>query len=159
MSNDDPGAPPPPPTPPLPPSTWSAPGAGEGAPYGQPQQHGAGPQYPQPAYGAYGYAPYAPPQTEGTATGALVAAIVSWVFCPVIAAIVALVLAPSARRKIEESGGRLTGLGLLTAAKWIAWLNIVFYIGIVLLGVLAIVFLGSTDGGSSDFSVGALGGR
>ena len=41
-----------------------------------------------------------------------------------IAAIVSLALCPSARRKIERSGGALTGEGMLTAAKILSWINI-----------------------------------
>jgi hypothetical protein len=68
---------------------------------------------------------YTPPKTEGTAIVALVLSIVSWVFCPLIAAIVALALAHAAGNKIDASGGRLTGNGLVTAAKIIAWIHLV----------------------------------
>jgi hypothetical protein len=64
------------------------------------------------------------PQTDGKAIGALVSAISAWIFCPIVAAIVALVLAGQSSRDIESSGGRLTGAGLNTAARIVAWLNI-----------------------------------
>ena len=72
---------------------------------------------------------------------ALVLAIVSYLVCPVISAIVALVLASQASqasRKIRESGGRLEGKGLVTAARVLSWLNLALaLVG----GVLAVVFL------------------
>lgn len=102
----------------------------------------------------YGYQAYTPPQTEGMAVGALIASILAWMFCPVIAAIVALALVPGARRKIESSGGRLTGLGLLTATKWVAWLNIGFAVGVTILFIVLVIIgavVGDT-GPSSNFS-------
>ncbi len=144
--SDDPGAPPPE-RPPPPPFTPPPP-----PPYAQPADG-------TPAYGApYGYQGYAPPQTEGTAVAALVASIVAWVFCPLIPAIVALVLAPGAKRKIEQSNGRLTGLGLVTAARWIAWINVALWVGLALLAAVVISLGGLTDNpGPSDFSSAVIG--
>jgi hypothetical protein len=82
---------------------------------------------PQQQWGppaAPGANPYAPPRTEGTAIAALILSIVSWVFCPLIAAVVALVLAHVAGNKIDASGGRLTGGGIVKAAQIIAWIHI-----------------------------------
>lgn len=123
-------------------------GYGQQPPYGQP--------YGQTApYGQYaGYA--APPaQTEGTAIGALIASILSWMFCPVIPAVVALVMIPGAKRKIAESHGRLTGEGLLTAAKWVSWINLAFYgLLAVLLIVLIVIGTIADTSTSTDFSFG-----
>jgi hypothetical protein len=97
---------------------------------------GSGPGVPPPGAGPYGQ----PPQggTDTTAVLALVLAIVSYLVCPVISAIVALVLASQASRKIQESGGRLEGKGLVTAARVLSWLNLALaLVG----GVLAVVFL------------------
>lgn len=151
MSNDDPGRPPDQgwqsPAPPPPPPT--------SGPYGQsPPYGGAAPPYgtPAPAYGSpYGYTAYAPPQTEGTAIGALIAAIGSWVICP-ISGIVALVLASQAKRKIAESGGRLTGEGLVTASKWIAWINIGLWVAGILFFIAAAAFAALSEStGDADF--------
>lgn len=149
-----PPPPPPPPPPPYGPSDsppYSSPSYGQ-PPYGQQQP----PQYGQQPN--YGYQPYGPPpQTEGSAVGALVASIISWVMCPIIPAIVALVMIPGAKRKIDASQGRLTGEGLLTAAKWISWINLAMY-GLLIIGVGILIAIGaatSTDT-SSDFSVGLL---
>jgi hypothetical protein len=62
--------------------------------------------------------------TEGTAIVALVCAILSWVAIPVVLAIVALVLARTAEREIAASAGAKSGAGLITASRWIAWLNL-----------------------------------
>ena len=96
---------------------------------------------PPPSYGApvqgYGSPPGfgAPQQTDSKAIIALVCAIGSFVIFPLVPAVVALVLASSSNREIEASGGRLTGEGLNTAAKVIAWINI----GLSVLGVLLLV--------------------
>lgn len=143
MSTNEPegGWPPPPP----PPSQYAP---GGQPPYGQPPY---GQPYGQP-YGGYGYEGYGPPQTEGMAVGALVCAIAAWVTCIPIAAIVALVLASSAQKKIAVSGGRLTGEGMVTATKWIAWVNLVLWalmVGLfVVLGVI-----GALAGDSNEFSL------
>ena len=90
------------------------------------------------------YAGYGARPTDSTATAALVCSILSWVVCPVILAIVGLVLASQARRKIADSGGALEGETQIKAAKWIAWINIglfgvlaVFGFLIILIAVLA----------------------
>ena len=79
---------------------------------------------PTPAAPGYGYRP---PQTEGMA-------IAAFVVCPVIPAIVALVLAHNAQQKINASGGSLTGDGFNTAARIISWVHLA-------LAALAIVIL------------------
>ncbi|MDP8976591.1 MAG: hypothetical protein M3N28_09580 [Actinomycetota bacterium] len=70
----------------------------------------------------------------------------------VIAAIISLALSPSARRKIEASGGRLTGESMLTAAKIVAWINI----GLTAL-VLVVIGIGAAagwwDNDSYDYSL------
>lgn len=159
MSNDDPGGPPPseggqsPPTPP-PQEPYGGFRQQPAGPYGAPNPPygAANPPYGNPPYGApYVYGGYAPPQTEGTAIGALIAAIGSWVICLPIAAIVALVLASTAKRKIAESGGRLTGEGLVTASKWVAWINLGFWAVGILVFIAALVFGALAEPGSSDY--------
>ena len=67
----------------------------------------------------------APPQTDGGAIAALTLAITAWFFLPVVGAILALVLARRARRRIMSAHGRLTGGGLVTAARVVAWSHLV----------------------------------
>jgi hypothetical protein len=92
-------------------------------------------------------APSAPavPQPAGpvTSTNAiigLVLAVVSWIVCPIIAAIVALVLAHSSSKEIAASDGRVGGAGLNTATRIIAWINIgVSIIAGVVIAVLTVI--------------------
>ena len=103
-------------------------------------QYGSVPQYGSaPQYGGYGPPPQAwggAPQTESKAIIALVCAIGAFVVFPVVPAIAALFLASSARRDIETSGGRLTGEGLVTAAKVISWIHLVLAVLVVVAFVL-----------------------
>ena len=104
----------------------------------------------QPQWGAPprpGAPVYAPPRTDGTAIAALVLSIVSWVLCPIIAAVVALVLAHVAGNKIDASGGRLTGNGLVRAAQIIAWVHIVLFT-LVMVGIA--IALVANDSSSSS---------
>jgi hypothetical protein len=108
-------------------------------PYGPP------PGYGPPGYG--GYPGYAPPATEGKAIAALILAISSFVVCPLITAIIGLVLAGSAKRSILASGGAKQGLGMVTAARIIAWVNIVLVtLGTIFLLVVVVAFQHSSTG-------------
>ncbi len=129
----EPGAPgsAPPPSPALPASSPPAPPPPVSAPPPQayaPPGYGAKP--PPPPYGApasavpaYGYDG---PRTEGLAVAALVVAIVGVFVCGVLAGIVALVLASQAQQRIAASNGRLTGAGMVTAARVVAIVAIAF---------------------------------
>jgi len=77
------------------------------------------------------------PQTSTSAIIALVLSILSWTFCPLITAIIAIVLAYQADKEIRNSGGKVTGQGLSFAAKIIAWINIGVSVALI---VLAVVF-------------------
>ena len=163
---EPPGPPPPPPGsvwPPPPGSAWppgpppppppSAYGYGQPPPgYGQPP-----PGYGQPPPGYPPYQPYPfygpPRQTEGLAIAALVLAIASFVVCPVIPAVVALILAASAKRNIELSGGAREGLGLVTAARAIAWINV----GLAVVAIAVIVIVAIANSGSSSTTSALLG--
>lgn len=99
------------------------------------------PAYPpvQGGYPAPAYAAQAAPRTDGRAVVGLVLAISSWVVCPIITAIVALVLARQSDRDIAASGGWLEGRTLNTATRWVAWINIAL---MTVLIVLAVVLVG-----------------
>ena len=127
------------------------PGGGSPSPYGAPQQPYGSPQgYGPPPVPGAGYPGWQPaPQTDGRAIAVLVLAICSFVVFPVIPAIVALVLAPGALRNIAESGGRLTGEGLVRAGRIVAWINLVLIPGFILLMVLVVGVLGMAMSGSS----------
>ena len=131
----------------------------QGPSYGAPPQQG--PSYGAPQQGQWygqqpgqvqgGQARQGPAQTESKAIIALVCAIASWVVLPVLPAIAALMIGKTARQEIGRSGGRLTGDGLVTAAKVVAWANLVATVLVVLFVVLAIALFAAS---ASDFSVG-----
>ena len=132
------------PTPPPAPGSGpppQAPGPYPGADLPQPSPYGPPPAYGHPAYGqppGYGYGYPTGPQTDSTATAALVIAIVGIFICMPVGAIVALVMANSAQKRIEASEGRLTGLELTRAARIIAIVELVLTGVLILGGVLLI---------------------
>ena len=131
---------PPPPAAPVPSPAAPVPPPAGG--YGAPPPP-AGGYAPAPAYGV----PQTPmPQTNSNAIIALVLSIVSWAVCPIVVAIVALVLASKAKKEIEQSGGWQTGSGFVTAAKIIAWINIAFMIVVLIFYVILIAFVISNPG-------------
>jgi hypothetical protein len=91
-----------------------------------------------------------PPQQDGTAVAALVLAIASFVVCPLIPAIVALVLAHQSQQKIAASGGRLTGEGLNQAARIIAWVHLGL-VALVILIIIVVGIAGGFDDNDNDF--------
>lgn len=101
------------------PEQFQPPGAGAAPPQYQPQPFGSGPASP-PSYAAPypGYNPV--PRTEGLATASLICAVagtVLMVACGVGIAgtIAAIPLGITARRRIAQSGGQLTGDGMALA--------------------------------------------
>jgi hypothetical protein len=156
-----PPSPPPPawpaPTAPLPepPAAGAPPGYGQpgygqpgyGQPgYGQPPPgapYGGQPGYGPPGYGTqpgYGYGYPAGPPTDSSATAALVIAIVGFFICPPVGAVVALVMANSAEKRIEASEGRLGGLELAKAARIIAIVELVLTAILIVGGILLVAF-------------------
>lgn len=143
-----PPPPPPPPTgdpawqpPPPPQPAWGQPAAPGQPAWGQPPPQGWGQQA-----GAYGV----PQQTESSAVVSLVLACASWVVCPVILAIIALAMIPSARTKIAQSQGRLGGESLLTAAKIISLIHLALF-GLVVLLILVIAVLGAVTSTTTSY--------
>jgi hypothetical protein len=140
-----------------PPSYGQQPQYGQ-QPYDQPQ-YGQAPGYGQPPYGAggvpqqYGQPPYGggygqQQENESTAVTALIVSIAALVLFCWPAGIVSLILARSAKRKIDESGGRLGGAGMVTAATVLSWVSIAFMI-LSLLGFLGFGLLGLLSSSSS----------
>jgi hypothetical protein len=168
-SPTEPLHPPAPPPPSPPPPAWPAPTApvpeppaagappgygqpgygqpGYGQPgYGQPPPgapYGGQPGYGPPGYGTqpgYGYGYPAGPPTDSSATAALVIAIVGFFICPPVGAVVALVMANSAEKRIEASEGRLGGLELAKAARIIAIVELVLTAILIVGGILLVAF-------------------
>lgn len=97
-------------------------GHGDQPPPGwQQQQPPPGWQHQQPPPGPQAWGPRQ--ETETLAIVALVLAIAAWFTCFVLA-IVALILASKARDSIRASGGQKTGDNLVTAANWVAGVNL-----------------------------------
>ena len=100
------------------------------APQGPPQyQYGAPPQY--------GYAP-APPKND-LGVWSLVTGILSWILCPLILGIVAVVTGNASRKAIRE--GLANNPGSATAGLILGWIN-VGLVGAVVLGWVVIVIIG-----------------
>ncbi len=137
-----------------PPAPSPVPGAPEaGAPAQWPSAAYAAPAAAPPAYppAGYGYQ-QAPPQaqTSSNAVIAIILAALSWAFCPIIAAIVALIFAHQAHKEIEASGGQVQGQGLVTAARWVAWINIGLFTAMVVIGGFVLLLVAIAGGMSSN---------
>ena len=81
------------------------------------------PELPQQSFAATSEPSPRPvaPRTDGSAVAALLCAIGSWILVPVVLAVVALALARKADRVIDAHPTELSGRGLVTGARWIAW--------------------------------------
>jgi hypothetical protein len=89
-------------------------------------------------------------RTSGRATAVMVLGIVGIVmFCAygigLVCAIIALVLAPGARREIEQSGGMIGGSGMVKAGVICAWVAIGLTVAIIaIIAIAAIASSGSS---------------
>jgi len=107
--------------------------------------------YPPPSTPpGYAATPGQFPKTSTYAVVSLVLAIGSFVLCPLIPSIAALVVASSASKEIEASNGWITGDGMVKAAKIIAWINIALAIVVL----IAVIFLGVAVTPWSTWSTG-----
>jgi hypothetical protein len=88
-----------------------------------------------PAVGLSYGAPSLPVRTHGRAIAALVFAVLSFVLCPVVPALIALVLAGQAKREIRLRPDIFSGAGLATVAQIIA----IFHL--VVVGLIVVAFL------------------
>jgi hypothetical protein len=83
----------------------------------------------------------AAPGASGNSIVALVLSITSWVVCPIVFAIVALIFANKAEKEISASKGAVGGGAFVTASKIVSWINIGVYSAVVVLGIIALFFL------------------
>jgi hypothetical protein len=107
------GAPPPPP----PGGGWTPPGPSAWGPA------------PYPSYGGDGYPRQVTQGTESLGVWSLVLGIASFIVCPVISAIAAIITGSKAKKAIRNSGGAKGGRGLATTGQVLGWANIVLSIG------------------------------
>lgn len=78
----------------------------------------------------------------------MVLAIASFVVCPLIPAIIALVLASQARREIDDSYGRVGGEGLVSASRVVSIINVALslvFVPIILLAIAIPTFFGAQE--------------
>ncbi|PPK97380.1 hypothetical protein CLV92_104201 [Kineococcus xinjiangensis] len=107
-----------------------APSYGQGQPYGQNQSYG------QPVYGGAGVPVAGQAQAVlWTGIGSLAVLLFTAGILGFIPAIIALAMAPGARRQVEESQGRLQGLGQIKAGKICAWITL----ALTVLGLIGVV--------------------
>jgi hypothetical protein len=85
------------------------------------------PSYPPPGQ-VYG-------QTSTMAIVSLIAGIATWVFLPIIGAIVAIITGHMSKNEIRASAGRLTGDGLATAGLVLGYIHLAFAV----LGICAFI--------------------
>lgn len=84
--------------------------------------------------------PYPAPKQDDRALWALLLSIFGWIICPVLAHILALVLANQSLTAIRRSGGWLTGEGMANAARIIAIIGLALSVVALLLVVLGLIF-------------------
>ena len=65
--------------------------------------------------------------------------------CPVVPAIIALVLAGNAQRNIDASGGALDGEGLVKAARVISWVHLALAALVLVVVILGVVVAASSS--------------
>ena len=83
-----------------------------------------------------GYQP-APP-TPGNAIASLILGIIGIVLCPIVTSVVGLILGYSAKKEIDNSGGRLGGRGVAMGGIITSWIGLAIYIPIVALIVIGV---------------------
>ena len=131
---------------------WGQQWGQQGQQWGQPAPYGQQPQGPYGPYGPYGAAPVT---TSSRSTTVLVLGIVSLVMlftCGLgfVTAVIALVMAPGARREIAESGGRLTGESQVRTGTILSWVTLgLTALAVVLLAVVIGVAISVDDGAGS----------
>ena len=91
--------------------------------------------------------PPAAPPTAGKATATLVLGIISFVVCPILPAIAALIVGAQADRQIRESGGRLGGEGMVKAGRILAIVHLALSVVMIplLLAIAVPTFLGAQE--------------
>lgn len=96
-------------------------------------------QQPQQTPQWTGYQPS--PPTPGNAIASLILGIVSIVLCPIITAVIGLILGYSAKKEIDKSGGRLGGRGVAMGGIITSWIGLAIYTPIIVL-----IIIGATAG-------------
>lgn len=126
---------------------------GQNAPYGQPNapygQPGAPAAYGQPgapAASQYGYEP-SPPKND-LAVWSLVTGILSFVFCPLLLGIAAIVTGTMSRKAADQGLANNRGMG--TAGLILGWINVALVLAVVVLFIVLLA-AGVLSGGFGDW--------
>jgi hypothetical protein len=118
----------------------------QGDQYGQPGAPGAYGQPAAPAVSQYGYAP-SPPKND-LAVWSLVTGILSYVFCPLVLGIAAIITGTMSRKAADQGLANNRGMG--TAGLILGWINV----ALVLVGVVLFIVLlaaGLLSGGFGEW--------
>ena len=117
-----------------------------GAPYGQPGAPGAYGQPAAPAVSQHGYA-QSPPKND-LAVWSLITGILSYVFCPLVLGIAAIITGTMSRKAADQGLANNRGMG--TAGLILGWINV----ALVLVGVVLFIVLlaaGLLSGGFGEW--------
>jgi hypothetical protein len=130
-------APPPPPPPPQPTSSWGP------DPATTPGHTSTWPPLRDPATTPGHSSTWPPPdpgmklRTADGATASLVLGIISWVICPILCSIPAIILARQARAEIDRSPTPLAGKDNASAGFWLGVSSLIVYGGFVVYAIIA----------------------
>lgn len=126
-------------------SGWNTPPSGGG--WNQPPPGGGwGP--PPPGYGGYPPVPRTSPRAVWVGACGIGSLVALFTICiGFVPAIVALCLAPEAKRELREARGALSGDGLLRAGVICAWVTIAITVAVL---VLLVVVLAAVDWSIGD---------
>ena len=81
-------------------------------------------------------------QTSSLAIVSLVSGIASWIFLPIVGAIIAVISGHLAKKEINESGGQLGGMEMANVGLVLGYVHLALsVIGICLIGLLVIGIL------------------
>jgi hypothetical protein len=117
------------------------------APYGQPGAPGAYGQPGSPAAAQYGYGPMPPKNNLGV--WALITGILSFVLCPLLLGIAAIITGTMSRKAADQGLANNRGMG--TAGLILGWVNVALtVVGIVLLIIL--LAAGAMSGNWNDLN-------
>ncbi len=116
-------------------------------PAGYPRPGSTGPGYPASGYPASGYPSYpgysTPTTTEPLSVWSLVLGIGSFVVCPVVAAIGAIMTGSRAKRAVDRSGAATKGRGMAVAGQVLGWVNLALVVVVAaLIGIGAALVSG-----------------
>ena len=77
------------------------------------------------------------PELSVKAVLSLVIGIIGLFTCPLLGAVIAVVLGNQARTEIDQSGGRLTGRGLASAGLIIGWIGLLLFLILLVMAIIA----------------------